>query len=68
VGELTGMPLTAHCLGGCPIGDSPEAGPGRASATRVRAGAVFASRITRALDPMRVGLRWREPPVIEGRS
>ena len=26
VGELTGMPLTAHFLGGCPIGDSPETG------------------------------------------
>ncbi|MGW4148932.1 GMC oxidoreductase [Streptomyces albogriseolus] len=26
VGELTGMPLTAHFLGGCAIGDSPETG------------------------------------------
>jgi cholesterol oxidase len=26
VGELTGMPLTAHFLGGCPIGDSPDTG------------------------------------------
>lgn len=24
--ELTGLPLTAHFLGGCPIGDSPETG------------------------------------------
>jgi cholesterol oxidase len=26
VGELMGTPLTAHFLGGCPIGDSPETG------------------------------------------
>ncbi|MCX4972037.1 GMC oxidoreductase [Streptomyces sp. NBC_00620] len=26
VGELMGMPLTAHFLGGCPIGDSPASG------------------------------------------
>ncbi|MFF7315047.1 GMC oxidoreductase [Streptomyces sp. NPDC008137] len=26
VGELMGMPLTAHFLGGCPIGDTPETG------------------------------------------
>ncbi|MFE3636658.1 GMC family oxidoreductase [Streptomyces cellostaticus] len=26
VGELMGTPLTAHFLGGCPIGDSPERG------------------------------------------
>ncbi|MGH3325156.1 MAG: GMC family oxidoreductase N-terminal domain-containing protein, partial [Streptomyces sp.] len=26
VGELMGMPLTAHFLGGCPIGDSAESG------------------------------------------
>ncbi|MGH4034224.1 GMC oxidoreductase [Actinomycetota bacterium Odt1-20B] len=26
VGELMGTPLTAHFLGGCPIGDSPESG------------------------------------------
>jgi cholesterol oxidase len=26
IGELTGMPLTAHFLGGCAIGDSPETG------------------------------------------
>ncbi|MEV6171066.1 GMC family oxidoreductase [Streptomyces sp. NPDC051954] len=26
VGELLGTPLTAHFLGGCPIGDSPETG------------------------------------------
>ncbi|MEU1474096.1 GMC family oxidoreductase [Streptomyces sp. NPDC005760] len=26
VGELMGMPVTAHFLGGCPIGDTPEAG------------------------------------------
>ncbi|MFE9806758.1 GMC oxidoreductase [Streptomyces sp. NPDC005548] len=26
VGELMGMPVTAHFLGGCPIGDTPETG------------------------------------------
>ncbi|MEU9441900.1 GMC family oxidoreductase [Streptomyces sp. NPDC048304] len=26
IGELMGTPLTAHFLGGCPIGDSPETG------------------------------------------
>ncbi|MBA4861453.1 GMC family oxidoreductase [Streptomyces sp. PSKA54] len=26
IGELMGTPLTAHFLGGCPIGDSPESG------------------------------------------
>ncbi|MFI5945479.1 GMC oxidoreductase [Streptomyces uncialis] len=26
VGELLGMPLTAHFLGGCPVGDSPATG------------------------------------------
>ncbi|MGH3325968.1 MAG: GMC oxidoreductase, partial [Streptomyces sp.] len=26
IGELMGMPLTAHFLGGCPIGDSAESG------------------------------------------
>jgi cholesterol oxidase len=26
VGELMGTPLTAHFLGGCPIGDSPQTG------------------------------------------
>jgi cholesterol oxidase len=26
VGEIVNIPLTAHIIGGCPIGDSPETG------------------------------------------